>query len=117
MYMLILCLMISPESTITSFPNIVLDVFPYDKFCLTCHVTVYPTTIIHSAIYQWTGNNAPQSNYSNTSPTVSVFSTSAGKFTYQCHVNVTVSQLNTAVTSTSTTVNVKGIKQSLVVHV
>ena len=110
--MLNLCLMISPESTITSFPNIVLDVFPYNKFSLTCHVMVYPTTTIHSAIYQWTGNNAPQSIYSNTSSTVSVLATSAGKSTYQCHVNVTVSQLNTAVTSTSTTVNVKGLKNN-----
>ena len=115
--MLNLCLTVSPESTITSFPNMVLDVFPYNKFSLTCHVMVYPTTTVHSAIYQWTGNNAPQSNFSNTSPTVSVLSTSAGKSTYQCRVDVSVSQLNTAVTSTSTTVNVKGIKQSLVVHV
>ena len=93
----------------------VLDVFPYNKVSLTCSVVVYPTTTIHSAIYQWTGNNAPQS--STSTPTVSVLATSAGKSSYQCHVNVSVSQLNTAVTSTSTTVTVKGIRQPLVVHV
>ena len=109
--MLIICVYAPyPATTITSFPNMVLNVFPYNKFSLTCSVAVYPTTTIHSAIYQWTGNNAPQSNYSNKSSTVSVLATSAGKSTYRCRVNVTVSQLNTVVTSTSTTVNVKGIK-------
>ena len=43
----------------------------------------------HSAIYQWRGNNAPdQSNYSSTSPTVSVLATSVSKSTYQYRARV-----------------------------
>ena len=91
------------DSTVTAVPSIVLNVFPYNMFILTCSVVVYPTTT-PIVTYQWTGNNVPMTNTSS----VSVLSNTVGSSYYYCNVIVTVSLLNTVISSDSAAVTVKG---------
>ena len=96
------------DSTVTAIPSTVLNVFPYNMFILTCSVVVYPTTT-PIVTYQWTGNNVPMINTSS----VSVLSNTVGSSYYQCNVTVTVSLLNTVISSSTAEVTVKGTWENI----